>query len=120
MTRSNDLVTFLFEFYNYVKLVKDDRTLDDKKSEIAKLVEDIDAQKLSSLYSRASKNKKRSRRGEGHGDTNDGADRSSSKHIRTVMTGVLRESGFKLRDQYIGGFEPLVEVSAQASQLFCS
>ena len=74
MTRSNDLVTFLFEFYNYVKLVKDDRTLDDKKSEIAKLVEDIDAQKLSSLYSRASKNKKRSRRGEGHGDTNDGKD----------------------------------------------
>ena len=113
MKLPNHLTTFLFEFYNYARHVKDNDTLGDKKQEIAKLVRNIDAQKYKSLCTSAPKSKESSlSEREDSDDTDDETDRSSSNHVRTSIEAALREAGFKVIPQYFDNFEPLVEVGA--------
>ena len=113
MKLPNHLTTFLFEFYNYARHVKDNDTLGDKKQEIAKLAQNIDAQKYKSLCTDAPKSKETSLSEIGAGDdTDDETDRRSSNHVRTSIQAALREAGFKVIPQYFDDFEPLVEVGA--------
>lgn len=121
MKVSNDLTTFLFEFYNYARHVADEDTFGDKRREIAVLVQQINTRGFKTLFSSAAKGKKRSQPREGHDDTDGGAGHCSGKHARqTAMEDALRESGYEVQNENFDEFEPLVEVYSEISHLLRS
>ena len=83
--------------------------------EIAKLARKIDALGYRSLHTDLNKGTERSQSGEDHDGTDDGADRSSSNHVRTAMEAALRESGFEVLDHHEMEFQPLVKVIAEVT-----
>lgn len=119
MNDASQLTTFLYEFYNYARHVKDDNTVVDLTEAIADLVEAIKKAKFVSLYSkkRTYSNADLGNAGLGDaglGNTSRGQIEGSS--TRAAITDALQESHFQV--QYFDEeFEPLHEVNIETTVL---
>ena len=122
MREIRDLVTFLFEFYNYARYVRDKDILGDREGDIAGLVQTINTIVHKSLHTHAMKRTKiRSSPSEGRDGTSDSPNQDCTECIRTAMVVALRDAGFEAIDDYSEEeLEPLVEVSVNKSHLLRS
>lgn len=115
MVHVDDLLTFLFEFYNYALYVKNDKTLDDKDAKIEMLRDNVDERYTRSLLTRTMNAKKRQRTSKTEQDsTTRSAGQDSVSHQRAVMTVALQKLGFKVPDEGNSPrFEPFIKVCVE-------
>ncbi|KAL5480152.1 hypothetical protein ACEPAI_1422 [Sanghuangporus weigelae] len=106
MNNASEFLSFLFEFYNYARHVKDDNKLDDDKEAIAALGQRINEKYTQKLLSKRGYLPKTSQN-----RTDQDTKRSSDVDRRAAMVVALITSNYVIHYQYFSDeFEPLVKL----------
>ncbi|KAL5512302.1 hypothetical protein ACEPAG_3294 [Sanghuangporus baumii] len=106
MNSTSEFLSFLFEFYNYARHVKDDIRLCDNKEIIAALGQSINVEYTQNLHT-----KSRPLLEASQDETHQGTKRSSDTGNCVVMMDALETSNYAVHEQYFDDeYEPLVKL----------
>ena len=116
MREIRDLVTFLFEFYNYVRHVGDANKLGNKETKIKSLTDRIKAVYTESLGTPGKQGRKRPRSGLGQDGANPSPGHGSTHAQLSAMIDALQKARYQVQVfaeemQDAEEYEPLVKVS---------